>query len=139
MIYLDQTDVDAIIQDRHLQQIIGQDQALLDRMEIAAWDEMRAYMRSRYDVDFIEANMANYPLIKQLLGDIMIYHLLSRVAPKNAPEFRYAKYRDAITFLEQAAEGRLSPGWQEYTDTDGNVTDRVGVRVGGDPANNWYY
>ena len=38
--------------------------------------------------------------------DIVLYHIHSRIAPRNIPELRVHRYQDAIKWLEGAAEGK---------------------------------
>lgn len=137
--YLDGEDLSSIIQDRHLEQVIGADTTLLERSEISAWEEISAYLRSRYDIVYMKNNIRNYNLLKRMIADVMIYHILKRVTPKNVPEIRYIAYKDAINFARDAAESKVSPPWQEYTNSEGETTKRTGIHVGGNPANQWHY
>jgi phage gp36-like protein len=49
---------------------------------------------------------------QQLLAvtvDICLYHLHSRIAPRNIPELRVKRYDDAINWLRMSAEGAITP------------------------------
>lgn len=49
---------------------------------------------------------------QQLLAvtvDICLYHLHSRIAPRNIPELRVKRYDDAINWLRMSAEGSITP------------------------------
>jgi len=49
---------------------------------------------------------------QQLLAvtiDICLYHLHSRIAPRNIPELRVKRYDDAIRWLRMSAEGAVTP------------------------------
>ena len=44
----------------------------------------------------------------QVVTDISLYHLHSRIAPVNIPELRAARYRAAIDLLKMASEGDIT-------------------------------
>ena len=49
---------------------------------------------------------------QQLLAvtiDICLYHLHSRIAPRNIPELRVKRYDDSISWLRMCAEGGITP------------------------------
>jgi len=43
------------------------------------------------------------------LCDIVLYHLHSRIAPRNIPELRVKRYDDAIAWLKMCADGSITP------------------------------
>lgn len=47
-------------------------------------------------------------LIKMHLVDITLYHLHSRINPRNIPDFRVERYRDCIDWLKMVAAGKIS-------------------------------
>ena len=48
------------------------------------------------------------PLIKMHLVDITLYHLHSRINPRNIPDFRIARRDDCINWLKMVAGGKIS-------------------------------
>lgn len=48
------------------------------------------------------------PLIKNLLIDIMLYHLHSRINPRNIPELRVLRYQSTLDTLKNIAKGIIS-------------------------------
>lgn len=43
--------------------------------------------------------------------DITLYHAHSRINPRNIPEFRIERYRDAIQWLKSVNSGKISPAF----------------------------
>lgn len=48
------------------------------------------------------------PLIKMHLVDMTLYHLHSRINPRNIPDFRIARRDDCIKWLEMVASGKIT-------------------------------
>lgn len=48
------------------------------------------------------------PLIKMHLIDMTLYHLHSRINPRNIPEFRIARRDDCISWLKMVAAGKIT-------------------------------
>jgi phage gp36-like protein len=48
------------------------------------------------------------PLIKMHLVDMTLYHLHSRINPRNIPEFRIARRDDCISWLKMVAKGQIT-------------------------------
>lgn len=60
------------------------------------------------------------------LCDIVLYHLHSRIAPRNIPELRVKRYDDAIDWLKMCAEGNVTPNLPLIKPKQGNR-----IRYGG--------
>ena len=60
------------------------------------------------------------------LCDIVLYHLHTRIAPRNIPELRVKRYDDAITWLNMCAMGNVTPNLPLISPMQGNR-----VRYGG--------
>lgn len=144
MIILTQEDIDVLIKDEHLQQITGGDNDVFRQSEKAAWAEMKGYLRVRFDTDLIFQNFADYDLLRVYLVDMTIYHTVARITPRNIPEVRYCRYKDAVQYLKMAANNEISPDLPEYEELDceGNPVDiktGTGMQIGGKGKENWQY
>lgn len=53
---------------------------------------------------WIEGDNRNAQMV-QCMVDVILYHIHSRIPPRNIPELRVKRYDDAIAFLKNAAKG----------------------------------
>lgn len=49
------------------------------------------------------------PQLRMIIVDLTLYHVHTRIAPRNVPNHRQARYDDAITWLRMCAEGDVTP------------------------------
>ena len=61
------------------------------------------------DTDYWTAGDNRSAQMVQYTIDIALYHLHSRIAPRNIPDLRVKRYDDAITWLRRAAKGEITP------------------------------
>lgn len=59
-------------------------------------------------------------LILMHMIDIAIYHIHSRINPRNIPDFRIERRDDAITWLKMIAKGDITTDLPTLQDDDGN-------------------
>jgi chitodextrinase len=64
--------------------------------------------------------------------DIALFHLLSRISPRNIPELRMARYTAAKEWLQDAANGTITAAIKVLQPFQGNR-----IRFGGGVKNNW--
>ena len=131
MDFLTSDDFKKQIKDQFLEQITEQDSTLLDRSEIAAIEEMCSYLSQRYDVEeiFSQSGDDRNPLIIQYLVDIMLYHLHSRITPRNVPQIRIDRYNTSLVWLDKVNEGVLNPALPHKNDPE--TGQKVPFRFGG--------
>jgi hypothetical protein len=58
---------------------------------------------------WVKGDNRNQQMVNYLI-DIILYHLHSRIAPRNIPELRVKRYDDAIAWLKQCAKGEFITG-----------------------------
>lgn len=127
MIFLKHDDFTVTIDDNLLNQIIKNQPALLDSIELMAIAEMQSYLASRFDVANIfnkQGNQRN-PLIVLYLIDIILYHLHARVSPRNISQLRVDRYNQAIEWLKMASTGIIQPDLPLKKDNMGDADDRL--------------
>lgn len=73
-------------------------------------------------------------LIMAHLIDMTLYHLHSRINPRNIPEFRIARRDDAINYLKMIAAGKITIDLPLITPEQG-----ANITYGSQPVNNNYY
>lgn len=108
MIFLIIDDYKTQIRADVLEKITDNDATLLDGMELAAIEEMTSYMY-RYDaaLSFEATGTNRNRLLVMYCVDIMLYHIHSRINPRQIPEIRYVRYEAAKKWLEGLAKGTI--------------------------------
>jgi phage gp36-like protein len=92
-----------------LERIIEQNPVYLQEAILVAKEEIHSYLNARYETALLFHSPA--PHFKMLWIDIALYHLHSRISPRQIPELRGIRYDSAINFLKQVAEGMLNPDY----------------------------
>jgi phage gp36-like protein len=135
MRYLVQQDLSTLIQDSNLNQIINNDSTILDAAVEIGIAEARSYLIQKYKFDEeigLTASSRDTQMV-QTITDITLYHIHSRIAPRNIPDLRIKRYDVAIGWLKACAYGDVTPGITEK-DTVGKM-----IRWGSVPKNNNNY
>ena len=58
-------------------------------------------------ISYTAGDNRNQKLVQSMV-DITLYHLHSRIAPRNVPQLRVKRYDDAILYLESCSKGLVS-------------------------------
>jgi len=114
MIYLTFEDLKRVIQERDLEALTQGDDSLLDDGELSAIEEMTSYLSIRHDCAQVFDIAHKKQLVAMYLCDIMLYHLFSRISPRNVPELRENRYSSAIRWLTKIADGALNADLPTY-------------------------
>lgn len=77
-------------------------------------------------VSWIEGDNRNSKLV-QILTDVSLYHLHSAIAPRNIPQLRVKRYDDAILYLENIANGKVSVSLDEIQPDQGQAFSGGGL------------
>lgn len=127
MIFLKYDDFSVTIDDNLLNQIIKNQPALLDSMELMAIAEMQSYLAARFDTTNIFNKQGNErsSIIVLYLIDMILYHLHARVSPRNISQLRIDRYNQAIEWLKMASTGIIQPDLPLKIDTHGEADDRL--------------
>ena len=110
MIYLTDRDVQLLLKDEFKGQITDSDPTLFNDIELQAIDEASAYLRSRYNMpsEFAKTGTGRSAKLVQIITDITLYHIHSRISPRNISELRVKRYDDQIAFLKAVSKGTLT-------------------------------
>jgi phage gp36-like protein len=136
MAYLQNTDYNLLIQDANLQQIISANEAIRTQANILAESEARSYLIQKYDFDaeVVKTGLDRDPQLLQCILDIALYHLHTRISPRNIPELRETRYDNAIMWLKMCATGQVTPKLTIISPAQG-----MRIRYGGNPKNTNQY
>jgi phage gp36-like protein len=138
MPYLLDADYSVLIRADRLDTVLVGDSGAKSWAERMAQAQMESYLRSRYNVAAIfsaatEPADLRHPDLVMYLVDMVLYHLHSRVQPRNIPELRQKRYDDALAWLEMVASGKLSPNLPDIPEQEGTgAVSRFGSDYWGD-------
>lgn len=127
MPFLTTADYDTLIKDVTLAQVTGGSAAVQLQSELAAQQEMESYLNQRYRVAqiFAQTGTSRSPLIVMYMLDIALYHMHSRITPRNIPEIRVDRYDSAIAWLKMVSKGDITPDLPRISDEDGEKVART--------------
>lgn len=116
MAYLNNTDFDLTIQDANLQQIISNNEAIRQQAELVAIGEARSYLvqKYRFDDELLNTGDDRDSQLVNYICDLTLYHLHSRISPRNIPQLRQDRYDNAVAWLKMCAMGDVTPKLLEY-------------------------
>lgn len=122
MAYVNNEDFLLAIQDANLQQIISANTAVLDQAVLVAIGEARSYLVQKYkfDDELLKTGTDRDSQLLNYIIDLAVYHLHTRIAPRNIPQLRQTRYDNAIDWLKMCAMGNVTPKLEEIS-TDGKV------------------
>ncbi len=108
MAFLLKSDFEHLIPLDEIDEITGSDDALINDALAAAEEEVKSYLRQRYNVvnEFAKTGTDRNDLLMRLVADVTLYELHSRINPRNIPAFRIEKRDDAIKYLGKVANPR---------------------------------
>ena len=127
MNFLIQDDFDKLIRQDVLDRVTQNDAGILYDAELAAIAEMQSYLAVRFDVAniFNRTGTERNALLVMYLTDMLLYHIHSRINPRQIPNLRAIRYEAAIKWLEMVAAGKLSPNLPGIASPDESQTGTV--------------
>lgn len=128
MAYLQCDDYLLQIQDVNLQQIINNNEAIRENAGLLAEAEARSFLIQKYDFEseLSKSGTERDPQLLAYIIDIALFHLHSRIAPRNVPELRQTRYENALAWLKMCAFGDVTPKLTPISPAQGNR-----IRYGG--------
>ncbi len=125
--FLNQTDYKSLVQDHILAQVLANDYDILDEAEMMALSEMESYLSGRFNVQtiFAATGTERHRAILMYAMDMTLYHLHSRVSPRNISQLRVDRYNRAIEWLEKVVTGELSPDLPIKVNQDDTPNNRL--------------
>jgi phage gp36-like protein len=109
MAFLDKGQFNTIISITVIDKLTGGDDGIINTLIDTAVDEMKSYLRTRYDVTAIFDAGALTPLIAMYCKDITLYHLFSRSNQSQLPAIRDTRYKQALTWLNDVQDQKINP------------------------------
>lgn len=131
MAYVNNSDFNLLIQDANLQQVISANSAILEQAVLVAIGEARSYLvqKFKFDDELAKEGTDRDTQLLNYIIDLALYHVHSRISPRNIPVLRETRYSNAIEWLRMCATGEVTPKLEQVS-TDGKM-----IRWGGQPKN----
>ena len=113
--FLTDDDYSSIIQAADLEQITEGDNSNLLQSEDKAIAKIRTKLIQRYNMDAELAKSGDnrYPLLVEIAMDLALYNLHARINPRNIPDLRVERNREALDQLDKWASGTDTAEMQE--------------------------
>jgi phage gp36-like protein len=127
MIFVQDDDYNKVIKDDILDRVIQGSPAYLWDAERASRAEMISYLNPRFDTMtiFSQTGDARDALIVMYFVDIVLYHIHSRINPKQVPEIRVERYERAIAWLKAVSRGEIVPALPTIPTEDGQQANNA--------------
>jgi len=105
MIFITEDDFGIQVKDEILN-LLGES-GTIEKAERMAIDQVKAHISGRYDVEIIFAKTGTQRdhYIVMLIIDIILYHLWAKKAPRQIPQYRETRYKDALDWLTDVGNG----------------------------------
>ena len=128
MAFVTNQDYKVVIGEQALKVVSQVSQENRDNAEAEAVEEIRGYLRPKYDVEAIfcvgdgsaAAMESRNRLIVMYTCDIALYHMTASAPQKMGMEIRKERYERAIKWLEGVQAGKIVPDLPLATDEEGN-------------------
>jgi phage gp36-like protein len=113
---------------------LSADPTIWSAAELQAQEEIESYLRTTYDVGAIfgMTGTARNARLVMIMVDIVLYHINSRITPRNIPEIREIRYEQAIDWLKAVVAGRVTPDLPVLIDAATN-TPVSELKLGSNP------
>ena len=113
MIYIEETDLASVIQERFLDDStanIAGDDTILNDLEQKAIDYVISYLTGRYNTELIFATDAplRNGVLRQIIAQIIVYRAVRRNAARKVPDDYVNMFNEATKMLERIQSGAMS-------------------------------
>jgi phage gp36-like protein len=111
-----------------------------ERAEKMAVEEIKGYLRYRYNVDeiFSESGNNRNDYIIMIVIDITLYHLSSWLPKRMGNETRKERYEAAVKWLDKVQSGKIMPALPTV-DTDTEIDSKNPIQWGSMPKSTYDY
>lgn len=94
-----------------LDQLVESDNAIIDELAAAAVEEMKAYLKTRFNVTtiFAATGASRNKLVLMYCRDIALYHIYSRYTLNMMPGIKEQRYKEAVKWMEGVRDEMINP------------------------------
>lgn len=94
-----------------LDQLVESDTAVITEIVAASVEEMKSYLKTRFNVSsiFAATGDARNKLVLMYCRDIALYHIYSRYTLNVMPAIKDQRYKEAIKWMENVRDEKINP------------------------------
>ena len=122
--FIEKSDLKGSIRLEYIDQISREDETIVTGAIASSIIEMKGYLSSRFNVDsiFSQDGENRDQLLIALLSDMVIYELIDIIPAGIDIDDRRARYKRAITWLEDVQAGTINADLPKLVDDENNPT-----------------
>lgn len=144
MPFITQTDYRHKIKERHLLEIIEDDEDILTDAEATAMAVLESKLFQRYDVDevFAQVDDARSRVVMRWAICLVLYYIYERIDDDLIPERVVKNYDDCMNELDEISGGKQAvklPPLEIDADGDGVIDTTSRLRLGSEPPRNYNF
>lgn len=120
--FLIDSDYNMLVSPDDLDVLQSYDENVRENAEKTAIEQIKGYLRSRYDVDALFDDVdedERHPMLIACVVDIVLYTLYSSLPGRMMPEIRQIRYDNVINWLKDVHKGIVVPDFPTVDDDDG--------------------
>ena len=129
----------SVIYDYQLSEIVEDDTTIIEMAIQAAIEEVKSYLRGRYDIDktFATEGSERNPLVLEITKDVALWQIIRLSNPDIIHDRVKDRYDRAVEWLDKVARGLISPTLPSVQDEQGG--DVSPIRYGSMPRQTYDY
>lgn len=126
--YLTPDDFDLVIKEDRLDIVTEKNPKTLQDACIKAQSEAESYLSSHFDLatEMGRKGSNRSPVLVMYITDMALYHLVSRINPRNISQLRQDRYDNAIAWFRAVSRGEVTPELPRIAPEDNPGTGRFG-------------
>lgn len=111
MPFLSHDDFKPAIKLTLLDTLVENDNSIIDEIAAATVEEMKAYLKTRFNVTsiFAATGSARNKLLLLYCRDMALYHIYSRYTVMLMPVIKDQRYKEALKWLEGVRDEKINP------------------------------
>jgi len=111
MKFISKEEITSLVKLSILNDVTEENNNLLDVFESVALSEIDSYIGNKYNTTetFNRKGTERNQFLINIVIDILLYHLHSRLTPDQIPLIRTQRYEKAIAWLYQVSIGKITP------------------------------
>ncbi len=121
--FLSEDDYRVVCDEVELDVLIQSEEAIRQKAERVAMEEVASYIRARYDIEtaFAARGEDRNSMLVQVVANIALYYLAHWLPGGMSLDRRQVLYDQAIEWLTRVSKGSAMPGLPAYTAEDGGA------------------
>jgi hypothetical protein len=130
--FLTKDDYFAFIQEKELDILCQNSEAIRVQAETQAQAKITAYLQRQYDCafEFEQVGVTRNILLIEYMVAFVLYNLFQKIAKTQVPESRREHYFEAREYFEKVLEDKITTNFKRLANADGQDEDNPVIRFG---------